>query len=307
MSVANRSATAATILEQRIRWYGRIAAGRTRHAARLALASVGLPVSRYFLELDCPDGDEASGLFSEVAAVIGCAAEVEAHPRLYAGMRVDFQRHGLYYDASVGPNWWAYYFEPLMIGNPDGAVLRPAADWEHDGFAQLVELAMPRTAAAALVKRHARVKSSVMTQVDQYWTAHAGGADVVGVHYRGTDKWEGAPVVPLEAVAQAVLKASRTVSADRWKLLIATDEEPCVDFMRQRFPGRVIALDIPRSSDGRPLHKAPGNGYRKGETAIIDCLLLARCAHLIRTDSDLGLFSTFFNLDLPVTMLSTHT
>ena len=79
------------------------------------------------------------------------------------------------------------------------------------------------------------------------------------------------------------------------------------NFMRQRFHGRVITLDIRRSSDGRPLHKAPGNGYRKGEAAMIDCLLLARCSHLVRTDSDLGLFSTFFNPDLPVTMLGKPT
>lgn len=307
MSAASRAATAVAILGKRTHWYGRIAAGQARRAARMTLAGIGLPLRREFLVFGCAHGEDASGLFSEVAAVIGCAVEVESHPRLYAGMRVDFQRHGLYYDASAGPNWWEYYFEPLTIGNPDRAVLRPAFDWEHDGFAALVELAMPRTAAAALVRRHARVKAGVMARVDQYWTAHAGGAGVVGVHYRGTDKWEGAPVVPYEAVAQAVLDASRAVNADRWKLFLATDEEACLDFMRQRFPSRVIALDIRRASDGRPLHKAPGDGYRKGEAAMIDCLLLARCAHLVRTDSDLGLFSTFFNPDLPVTMLGKPT
>ena len=307
MSAASRAATTVTILGKRTHWYGRIAAGRARRAARMTLAGIGLPLRREFLVFDCAHGEDASGLFSEVAAVIGCAVEVEAHPRLYAGMRVDFQRHGLYYDASAGPNWWEYYFEPLTIGNPERAVLRPAFDWEHDGFAGLVELAMPRAAAAAVVKRHARVKAGIMARVDQFWTAHAGGADVVGVHYRGTDKWEGAPVVPYDAVAQAVLDALGTASTDPWKLFLATDEDACLDFMRQRFPSRVIALDIQRSGDGQPLHKAPGNGYRKGEAAMIDCLLLARCSHLVPTDSDLGLFSTFFNPDLPVTMLSKPT
>jgi hypothetical protein len=150
------------------------------------------------------------------------------------------------------------------------------------------------------------VKAGVMARVDQYWTAHAGGAEVIGAHYRGTDKWEGAPVVPFEAVAQAVLDASTTASADRWKLFLATDEDACVAFMRQRFPGRVVALDIRRSNDGRPLHKAPGNGFRKGEEAMMDCLLLARCAHLVRTDSDLGLFATFFNANLPVRLLGSR-
>jgi hypothetical protein len=273
----------------------------------MTLASIGLPLRREFLVFDCAHGEDASGLFSEVAAVIGCAVEVESHPRLYAGMRVDFQRHGLYYDASAGPNWWEYYFEPLTIGNPAGAALRPAADWEHDAFAETVELAMPHDLAAAVLRRHVRVRPALLEEVDRYWSSQSDGAFMVGVHYRGTDKWEGAPVVPYEAVAQAVLDASRTLSADRWKLFLATDEEECVDFMRQRFPSRVIALDIRRSSDGRPLHKASGNGYRKGEAAMIDCLLLARCAHLVRTDSDLGLFSTFFNPDLPVTMLGKPT
>ena len=292
-------------LRARATWYSRIGLGHLRRAVRSAIAGVGLPIRKEFLVIDCADGAEASGLFSEVAAVLGCLDETTAHRALYAGMRVDFQDHGLYHDPASGPNWWEYFFEPLAIGSPAGATIRAAADWEHDAFAETVELAMSRHRAAELLRQYVRVRPALLDQVARYWTAHTGGAYVVGVHYRGTDKWEGAPIVPYDAVAQAVVDAAPAGTA--WKLFLATDEEACVDFMRQRFHSRVITLDIRRSSDGRPLHKATGNGYRKGEAAMIDCLLLARCSHLVRTDSDLGLFSTFFNPDLPVTMLGKPT
>lgn len=289
-------------LHARATWYSRIGLGRMRRAARRASAGVGLPITKEFLVLDCPDGDEASGLFSEVAAVVGCLAEITAHPALYAGMRVDFQDHGLYYDAATGPNWWEYFFEALECGAPAGAMLRAVSDWEHDWLAETVELEMSRASAAALVRRHVRVKPRLLEQVDRYREAHAAGAFLIGVHYRGTDKWEGAPIVPYEAVAQAVIDAAPT-AATAWKLFLATDEQACLEFMQHRFPERVIARDIRRSSDGQPLHKASGNGYRKGEDALLDCVLLSRCARLVRTDSDLGLFATYFNPDVPVRLL----
>jgi hypothetical protein len=294
------------LLQQRAVWYSRIAAGRSRRAARTALTAAGIGLAREFVIVDCPDGDEASGLFSEVAAVLGCLAEVESHPRLYAGMRVDFRDHGLYYDAAMGPNWWEYFFEPLTLGSAGGATMRRLFDWEHDAFAETVESTMAREQAADVLRRHVRVRPSLIDKADRTWRSLAPPGDVIGVHYRGTDKWEGAPVVAPEAVEAAVREAALAFSAG-WKVFVATDEEEFLEFMRKRFPGQVLALEMRRSTDGRPLHKAAGNGYRKGEEAMLDCLLLSRCARLVRTDSDLGLFATFFNADLPVRLLGTGT
>jgi hypothetical protein len=296
--------TLAEIAMRRAHWYARIALGRARRAGRLSASSIGLPVHQEFLIVDCADGDDASGLFSEVAAVVGCVAEVEAHPGVYAGMRVDFGTHGLYYDAAMGSNWWNYFFEPLAVGAPDGRS-RALSDWEHDAFASEVELRMPRAEAARIVSRHVVPRATIRSEVDRFWRSNLAGECAIGVHYRGTDKWEGRPPIPYESVAAAIQDAVGVRGVETWRLFLATDEQPCVEFLTRAFPGRVIFREMARSSDGRPLHKVAGNGFHKGHEATIDCLLLARCAHLVRTDSDLSLFATFFNPTLPVTLLGT--
>lgn len=301
-SVAAATAYAAR-MGARAAWYARLAGGRARVAVRDLLDLAGVRLRPEWLVLDCADGEEASGLFSEVAAVVGCLAHYEARPRLYAGLWVDFRDHGLYYAPAAGANWWEYYFEPVKIAPSPHAVPRAVPPWQHDDFAEYVELEMPRGVAAGILARHVRPTSSLQNKVDRYWLAQADGAHVVGVHYRGTDKWEGAPPVPYDRVAAAVREALPAEEARRWKVFVATDEQACLDHMLAAFPGRVIHRRMPRSVDGRPLHKAPGDGFRKGEDAVIDCLLLSRCAHLVRTDSDLGLFATFFNPDLPVRLL----
>ena len=293
-------------LRARATWYSRIGFGQLRRAARRAISGAGIAMSKEFLVLDCAHGDDASGLFSEVAAVVGCIAEVTAHPTLYDGMRVDFQEHGLYYQPAVGPNWWEYYFERVSIGDAGAGRGRDVADWEHDAYASTVELQMPRADAGRIVKQYVVPKAVVRGEVERFWEAHFSGTSTVAVHYRGTDKWEGVPVVPYEAVAQAVIDASRS-AGQPWKMFLATDEQACVEFMQHRFGGQVVARQLRRSTDSRPLHKAPGDGYRKGEDAVIDCLLLARAPYLVRTDSNLGLFSTFFNPTQTVRMFGQRT
>lgn len=288
----------------RAAWYVQIGVGRSRFAWRARMAAAGLAPRRDYLRLDCPDGDEASGLFSEAAAVVGCLAHYENHPLVYSGMCVDFGEHGLYYEAAKGRNWWTYYFEPVSLGSGIGARMRVPSLWEHDAFAETVELRMPRATAAGIVARHLRPTPSLLDRLDGYWRERVGSARVLGVHYRGTDKWEGAPVVSYDAVAAAARDVQRAAGGGPWKIFLATDDAACVDYMAASFPQQVFSLEMQRSHDGRPLHKRSGDGFRKGDNAVMDCLLLSRSTHLIRTDSNLGLFATLFNPLLGVTMLN---
>jgi hypothetical protein len=297
-------AAAARMVSDRLKWYTRIGAGRARFAARASLAAIAPPlIAAEYLVLDCPDGDDASGLFSEAAAVVGGLAHVERWPALYSGLRVNFLDHGLYYEPAMGPNWWEYFFEPVAAGA--GGAPRTVVDWEHDAFAHSVELRMPRHEAARLVEKHIIPRPVIREEVDRFCGEQLRDDFTIGVHYRGTDKWEGAPVVPFDAVADAVTTAAGGRSD--WKVFVATDEQPCLEYMRKRFGGRLVARDVRRSADGRPLHKASRQRYRDGADAVVDCLLLAKTSHLVRTDSNLGLFATFFNPRLTEHMFGVRT
>jgi hypothetical protein len=280
------------------------AAATIGRAARTAWAYAGLPVRREFLVLGCGVGDDASGLFSEAAAVVGAIEFCERWPRLMSGLRVDFANQGLYYDPAIGNNWWDYYFEPIEIGSPGAAAVRTVGAWQHDSFAYRVEQTMRRATAARLVASHVRVKRPLLDRVDQYLRENfADAAPAIGVHYRGTDKQEEEPAVPYATVTAAIAASLHEIPDANPRVHIATDDQRFLDHARAAFPDRVRCLSMTRSSDGRPLHKAAGPGYLRGADAIVDCLVLSRCRRLLRTPSNLGLFSTFFNPTLPVTLV----
>ncbi len=281
---------------------GLSAAGLAR-ATRAVLSDVGLPIKKEFLVLGCGEGEDASGLFSEVAAVIGALEHYETWSGIYAGLRVDFTDKGLYHDPVAGNNWWEYYFESISLGSAEHAATRVVAPVQHDAFAYRVEQRMSRTTAAALLDRHVHVKAYLNEGVDRFLRETFNNARVIGIHYRGTDKTEDAASVSYDTMSAAIREALQAEGSDRCQIFLATDDQAFLDHVRRQFPGKVHSREMLRSVDGRPIHKTGGAGFTKGLDAVMDCLLLARCQRLIRTASNLSLFSTLFNPALPVTLL----
>jgi hypothetical protein len=280
----------------------RTSRARLTTATRLRLASLGL-LAPDFAVIECRRGADESGLFSEFAAVIGFLEHYERWRHGYTGVHVRFDS-GLYYEPSRGPNWWDYYFEPIGSGEPAGAthVVDP---YFHDHCANRVERTLPRARGAELVARYVTPAAAVRDEVDLVVRTQWPSGPVIGLHYRGTDKYEDAPRVPYEAAQQAVLDAAEAAGADRWKLFVATDEAGLIDFMHARFQDRLIYRRMFRSADGRPIDVFnPESNYQKGFHAVVDCLLLARSSMLIRTASNLSLCAALFNPAVPEVVLS---
>ena len=299
---AARAAALAARLVDRAAWYSGGIAERSRLAVRTTLARAGLPVTREYLELGCASGNEASGLFSEFTAVLGCLHHYQQHRDIYSGMRVNFGGEGLYYDASRGGNWWEYFFEPVSLGDATEGRRRQVPLWQHDAFAEGVEASIPRKDAAAVIYNHVRPRRVVLDGVDRLVTTQFTGAHVIGVHYRGTDKYEESTPVGLPRIIDAI-QGVVPRSSQPWKLFIATDDQSALDALMAAFPGRVVVADSERSSDGSPVHKRTGEGFRRGLEACVDCFVLSRCAHLVRTSSNLGLVATYLNPAMPVTLV----
>ncbi len=252
-------------------------------------------------------GRNASGLFSEFAAVIGFLEHYEQWHRSYAGARVEFA-DGLYLDPACGSNWWQYYFEPIALGNDGGAPRRTVGQHHHDFFANRVERRMPRRTAARLVERHVRLRPAIQQAVGSYVREHWHDTHVIGVHYRGTDKIADARRVSYDEMETSIRGRIDPVASASWRIFLATDEHGFVEFMRARFGDRLLVRTMFRSVDGRPIDicNADGN-YQKGFDAVVDCLLLSRTDHVIRTSSNLGLCATLFNPQLTETLLNRET
>ena len=288
--------------------------GSAKHGLRLAfelldrtwrylLLTAGIPIRREFLILRCVGGSAGSGLFSEFCAVLGALDHYEKWKRIYAGLRVDFADHGLYYDPAHGENWWKYYFEPIEFGRIEHGATTIVSVRQHDIFAHAIAR-LSRKRGHALIGRHVRPKTCISDKVEPYVRENFHDSFVIGIHYRGTDKFEEAPRIPYERVHAAVLDAIKTAMPVRYKLFVATDEQAFLDYMLAEFPGVLAYRTMSRSIDGKPTHLKEASNYDKGEDAIIDCLLLARSDYLIRTASNLSLCSTLIEPELPVKLLN---
>lgn len=268
------------------------------------LAVARVPLKREFLVLPCLTGAETSGLFTEFLAALGALSHYERRPAIYAGLRVDYQEHGLYFDPASGPNWWQYYFEPITLGTSDHAKVTTIDPHLHD-LLTYHAAAMSRADAFDLISRHVRLRPHLAAKLDSFVAEHFAGTHPIGVHYRGTDKHEEAPPVAYEEVAAAVRKAASAAGADPWRVFVATDDQRFLDHMIRQFPEQLLYRPMFRSIDGRPIDVTnDDSNYQKGEDAVLDCLLLSRTRYLIRTASNLSLCSAFFNPEAPDLLLN---
>jgi hypothetical protein len=283
----------------------RLASEISARTIRLRLVAAGLPLKREFLVLHCMAGNNASGFFSEFAAVVGALEHYENWRTHYAGLHVCFGEQGLYHDSRYGGNWWEYFFEPIDVGTRLDAVTRVISPHQHDRFANRVEQEMPRRTGASLLQRHIRPTPRIQAMVETYVRTNFEGSFVVGVHYRGTDKHEDAPRVPYDEVRAAIREVLLAAKTARYRIFLATDEQAFLNYMLDEFPDTLLYRQMFRSVDGRPIDVTNDDGnYKKGEDAVMDCLLLSRSQFLIRTASNLSLCSTLFRFDLPEILLN---
>ena len=261
-----------------------------------------------FLKMVCMK----TGMFWPFLSVIGALKMYKDDH--YSGVEVDFGFDGdggLYFDPTRGLNWWEYYFEPLNVGNRENKEVIVSFNGPpgHD-FAMLTEFHVPRMEAAELIKKHIRIKPHIQEKVQRFVDQNFTNSTIIGVHYRGTDKYVEAPRAKYESVVEHIragilklkkIKKNRKNKAFNIKIFVATDEQAFLDYLHTIFPGKIIAYDAFRSSNNEPVHEMDlGNNYKKGEDAVMDCLLLSRCEVLLKTSSNLSLCSSYFNPDIPV-------
>ncbi len=266
---------------------------------------------KYFLVLNSLWG---IGFFGDFLTALGALQLYEI--KTVSGVSIEYGTGGTYYDPAKGPNWWEYYFEPVHVGDRENATILVSqqgvriGDGDYD-LARLTEFNIYRKDAHALIKKYVHLKPHIKKKVKEIVKNTFGRGKVIGVHYRGTDKFVEDPLAPYEEVAQHVDNALAEFAkkgSPRVKIFVATDEQKFLDYMTARYPSKVIFYqESIRSVDGRPVHTTPVfDNYKRGEDALIDCLLLSKTDYLIKTSSNLSLCSAYFNPSIPMVHASTR-
>jgi len=240
------------------------------------------------------------GMFSVLHTVIGTLDLYEK--KGYGGLEIDFGNAGLYYDAQKGPNWWTYYLEPLRLGKKQGKKIIP---YRFLNFSQEMacrsEFYLDRYRAFEIISNYFEFKPYLLKMVYAFIDANFNRKKVIGIHYRGTDKVTESPRVPYEQVLSELNKIKQPEDL----IYVATDEADFLTYVETHFPRQTLSITATRSQNGHPIHLGKkASGYQLGLEAMLDAHLLAKCDILIRTSSNLSLFSTYLNPELPIITLS---
>lgn len=248
------------------------------------------------------DSPANHGMFSCFTMTLGLLDQFEKGE--YAGIRIDFGPQGVHHDPEKGPNWWEYYFEPLELGTQGIKKTQLKINGTHK-LARIGRDLLGRNNAYRLIQKYIRVKADIQNEVDQFVQTHFTDKQVIGIHYRGTDKITSgeARYVNYENVIEEIRTSIEENDLNNYLLFVATDEEGFLEYLLDRFPNKVVFQNAHRSVDACPVHLFAAEPYLVGREALIDTLLLSRTHFLIRTASNLSLCSTFFNPHLPVKVL----
>jgi hypothetical protein len=204
-----------------------------------------------------------------------------------------------YRDPARCANWLSYFFEV--------AEYTPHVDFRISQFSEMCISAkhfenqtVERT--GELVARYLPLKKEIADKVDRFCAEQFRGERILGVHFRGTDKTSEAPRVNSQTMRETVANYLRS-NAGVGALFVASDERAFHNYMRDSFPD-IPVICSPSNVDAHFVADLGSANYRKGEEALIDCLLLSRCSAVIRTASFLSAWASIFNPRLPVVMVN---
>lgn len=243
------------------------------------------------------------GFFAQMNWVLMILAHCEAY-----GLRPGVALTSPFYADLPGENWFSHFFawrEPGPVYVESRAC--HIRDLQELGLPKAYEASMTLERANSLWHRYVCLKPEIEAYVEAFSTRHFAGREVLGVHFRGTDKSTEAPRVSWSAFDRSLEKAllNRT---ELNALFVSSDEPAFIEHIERKFAGMpVIAHEDQLSNrEGVALHvlSEPGRNRRKAQDALVNALLLSRCAALVRSASFLSGWASVFNPALPVALLN---
>jgi hypothetical protein len=168
--------------------------------------------------------------------------------------------------------------------------------WSGDPRREVANTIRTIGEGAVLFHRNLAVREWVHRIVQKFWAQHFGSQRVLGVHFRGGDKFdEEAEPISFDEVDETV----RSLVCEFDRIFVATDDPSF--FEKAKTSSWAPLVTWYRVPDRLILHYLDTRrNFRKGAQAVIDSLLLSRCNLLVKTPSLLSAWSKVFNPDIEV-------
>lgn len=242
-----------------------------------------------------------SGFFSNFNCVVNHLHHSLGHNGCRA-IGVDWRANRDFREFAYGKpedgNLWEHFFEPLAFPERPFKEIRvnayaDASMTGRDAYTMYRSDKDWRAAYHRVFTKHVRVREEIATRVDEIAAERLDGAFCVGVHYRHPAHNEGPrPAPPFLKHAQW---AGRLLPRDREsRVVLATDIHECVDHFRDVFGERLVVqggvarVPLAEEQQVHYLHAREDPRTSLGKEVLVDALLLARCAVLIHTVSNIA-------------------
>jgi hypothetical protein len=165
--------------------------------------------------------------------------------------------------------------------------------------------------ASYLIRKYLVIREDILQEVEAFWQKNflenkqSSEANIMGVHFRGTDKSTEAPVVTYECVEENI-KIFLHKYPQTSGVFVSSDDHNFITYIKDRTIGVPIVSrnDSYRATNNEAIHLANQNKYDINRDAIVNCLLLARCYALIKSASILSAWSVLFNPEILLVMLN---
>lgn len=267
------------------------------------------------------------GFFSQFLQVIGTLAILEPKNPKYTS--IAYFNHLFTYWSREGyngrTNGWDYYFEPLsgsrlheVIGIDDQRLQL----YTHEDFAKLKfeniyfssdywsqitgaygDMTEAQKALSARITNHyVRLNASVKKKLDEVKGTLFGSSDVIGVHFRSTDKGSeitGCLKFPFLGPEHYQSRVDQYLDGHPGAcIFLATDWSEILNQFKSRYGKRLLYTSASRSDLASiPPHSSADP--KMGEEVLIETLLLSSCKHMVHGISNVSAAALCFNPDLP--------
>jgi len=157
-----------------------------------------------------------------------------------------------------------------------------------------------------LFERYLGFNPIIVDEVNTFTNQWFKEKQVLGIHYRGTDK----TVEASEVTYGELLNYVRQILADNPSLnliFLSSDDGKAIRYLIDSDLSIPIVYrdDAIRSETDEPIHLTQANSkIIINRDAIVNCLILSRCSYLLKTASLLSDCSVIFNPDLRVSVIN---